>query len=266
MDLRAATYIANRFILRRRFLTAKADHFDLRLRVRTTDVIGRHIYKYGAHEPETTAYLKRTLEIRDGDVLLDVGANIGWYSLILDRIAGATQADIYAFEPDPDNFALLGQNRRLNGASHVHPLELGVADENGTSELHLFDGSNRGRHSLLPIHQGTRIEIRTITLDDFWQQEGLGERVPRLLKMDIEGFELPALRGARGVLRRCPLVILEYSPRYMHAAGLEPADLLDYMASAGFAPSVLGNGALVPTERTALLATDRHVDIFWTRA
>lgn len=265
MDLRAAAYIANRFLLRRRHLTAKADHFDLRLRVRTTDVIGRHIYKYGAHEPATTAYLKRSLAIRDGDVLLDVGANIGWYSLILDRIAGAARADIYAFEPDPENFALLGENRSLNGASHLHPIPLGVADRTGTRELHLFGGSNRGRHSVLPIHEGSTIEISTITLDEFWDREGLGDRIPRFLKMDIEGFELPALRGAREILRRCPLVMLEYSPRYMRAADMEPSELLDFMADAGFAPSVLVDGELAPAERATLLADDRHVDLFWTR-
>lgn len=265
MDFRAATYIANRFILRRSRLMAKAEHYGLRMRVRTDDVIGRHIYKYGAHEPETTEFLKRSLEIRDGDVILDVGANIGWYSLILDRIAGAARADIYSFEPDPENFALLGENRSLNGASHVHPVQLGVSDESGNSELHLFGGSNRGRHSLLPIHEGNTIDIRTTTLDEFWEQEGLGERTARFLKMDIEGFELPALRGARSVLARCPTVMLEYSPRYMAAAGMQPADLLDFMAEQGYSPSVLRDGALAAAERSALTSSDRHVDIFWQR-
>lgn len=266
MDFRSAAYIANRFILRRRHLTARADHYDLRLRVRTDDVIGRHIYKYGAHEPETTAFLKRTLGVEDGDVLLDVGANIGWYSLILDRIAGATQADVYSFEPDPENYALLGENRSLNGASHVHPVQLGVSAESGTFELHLFGGSNRGRHSMLPIHDGGSIEIRTTTLDEFWEREALGERVPRFLKMDIEGHELPALRGARAVLARCPLVMLEYSPRYMSAAGMQPAELLDFMAAEGFSASLLRDGELAPADRDSLLASDRHVDLFWRRS
>lgn len=265
MDFRAAAYIANRFLLRRRHLTAKADHFDLRLRVRTTDVIGRHIYKYGAHEPEITEFLTRTLEIRDGDVLLDIGANIGWYSLVLDRIAGPARIDIYSFEPDPDNFALLGANRSLNGASHVHPVQLGASDRSGTFELHLFGGSNRGRHSLLPIHEGGTIEVRTITLDEFWAREELGDRVPRFLKMDIEGFELPALRGARGVLARCPLVMLEYSPRYMTAADMVPGELLEFMTGQGYTPFVLADGGLVPADRSALLESDRHVDLFWRR-
>lgn len=265
MDLRSAAYVVNRFILRRPRLLAKADHFDLRLRVRTDDVIGRHIYKYGAHEPETTDFLKRTLEVQEGDVILDVGANIGWYSLVLDRIAGATRADIYAFEPDPENYALLGENRALNAAQHVHPVPLGVSDTAGSFELHLFGGSNRGRHSMLPIHEGGTIEIRTTTLDEFWEQEKLGDRVPRFLKMDIEGHELSALRGAENVLARCPMVMLEYSPRYMSAAGIEPAGLLDFMTAHGYAPSVLCDGALAPVAREDLLASDRHVDLFWRR-
>ena len=265
MDLRSAAYVVNRFILRRPRLIAKAKHFDLRLQVRTDDVIGRHIYKYGAHEPETTDFLKRTLEIRDGDVLLDVGANIGWYSLVLDRIAGEARADIYAFEPDPENFVLLGENRALNAAQRVHPVQLGVSDRTGTFELHRFGGSNRGRHSMLPIHEGGTIEIRTITLDEFWAQEELGERTPRFLKMDIEGFELAALHGAEGVLARCPFVMLEYSPRYMNAAGIEPSGLLDLMTGQGYTPAVLRDGALAPVTREELLASDRHVDLFWHR-
>jgi len=265
MDLRSAAYVVNRFILRRPRLIAKAKHFDLRLQVRTDDVIGRHIYKYGAHEPETTDFLKRTLEIRDGDVLLDVGANIGWYSLVLDRIAGEARADIYAFEPDPENFVLLGENRALNAAQRVHPVQLGVSDRTGTFELHRFGGSNRGRHSMLPIHEGGTIEIRTITLDEFWAHEELGERIPRFLKMDIEGFELAALHGAEGVLARCPFVMLEYSPRYMSAAGIEPSGLLDFMSGQGYTPAVLRDGALAPVTREELLASDRHVDLFWHR-
>jgi len=265
MDLRSAAYVVNRFILRRPRLIAKAKHFDLRLQVRTDDVIGRHIYKYGAHEPETTDFLKRTLEIRDGDVLLDVGANIGWYSLVLDRIAGEARADIYAFEPDPENFVLLGENRALNAAQRVHPVQLGVSDRTGTFELHRFGGSNRGRHSMLPIHEGGTIEIRTITLDEFWAQEELGERTPRFLKMDIEGFELAALHGAEGVLGRCPFVMLEYSPRYMSAAGIEPSGLLDFMSGQGYTPAVLRDGALAAVTREELLASDRHVDLFWHR-
>jgi FkbM family methyltransferase len=265
MDLRSAAYVVNRFILRRPRLLAKAEHFDLRLQVRTDDVIGRHIYKYGAHEPETTDFLKRTLEIRDGDVLLDVGANIGWYSLVLDRIAGEARADIYAFEPDPENYVLLGENRALNVAQRVHPVQLGVSDRTGTFELHRFGGSNRGRHSMLPIHEGGTIEIRTITLDEFWAQEELGERIPRFLKMDIEGFELAALHGAEGVLARCPFVMLEYSPRYMRAAGIEPSGLLDFMTGQGYTPAVLRDGALAPVTREELLASDRHVDLFWRR-
>ncbi|WP_405241612.1 FkbM family methyltransferase [Lentisalinibacter salinarum] len=263
MDVRAAAYVVNRFILRRPRLLAKADHFDLRLRVRTDDVIGRHIYKYGAHEPETTDFLKRTLDIRDGDVILDVGANIGWYSLVLDRIAGEARADIYAFEPDPENFALLGENRALNAAQRIHPVQLGVSDRAGTFELHLFGGSNRGRHSMLPIHEGGTIEIRTTTLDEFWAQEELGDRTPRFLKMDIEGFELAALQGAAGVLARCPCVMLEYSPRYMSAAGIEPVALLDFMTEHGYTPAILRDGALAPVTREELLASDRHVDLFW---
>lgn len=265
MMLRSAAYLVNRFLLRRARLLAAADYFDLKLRVTTQDVIGRHIYKYGRHEPETTDFLIGSLEILDGDVIFDIGANIGWYSLLFDRIAGRAAAEIYAFEPDPENFGLLKENIALNDARHIRPVQFGASDRTGTFQLHLFGGANRGRHSMLPIHEGESVEIRTITLDDFWAEQGLGDRVPRFIKMDIEGFELAALRGADEVLKRCPLVMTEYSPRYMKAAGLVPAELIELMTSHGFAPHVLRDGSLAAAETAKLLASDRHVDLFWRR-
>ncbi|TFH55375.1 MAG: FkbM family methyltransferase, partial [Gemmatimonadales bacterium] len=112
---------------------------------------------------------------------------------------------------------------------------------------------------------GETVDVQTVVLDQFWKAQGLEERMPRFIKMDIEGFELMALRGASGVLRRCPLVMLEYSPSYMKAASIVPGDLIDLMLGHGFSPNVLSDGKLVPRDTDALKQTDAHVDLFWTR-
>lgn len=265
MAIQSLKYVINRFILKRDTLTAPTPQYGLSLRVKTEDVVGRHLYKYGVHEPDATNYLLEHLQLRPGDVVFDIGGNIGWFSLILNKIAGKNAVDIFSFEPDPTNFGLLEENIRLNNASAITPVQAAVAQESGTMTLHLFGKSNRGRHSLLAIHEGDTIDIATVTLDEFWQEHALGDRVPRFIKMDIEGFELMALQGATGVLQRCPMVMLEYSPTYMRSAGLEPADLVNLMTGLGFSPNVLRDGDLSPVNAGDLKNSDRHVDLFWSR-
>lgn len=237
----------------------------MHLHVKTEDVIGRHLYKYGAHDPPLTEFLKRHLTFEDGDVVLDIGANVGWYSLLLDRIAGGKDVDVFAFEPEPTNFSLLEENVVHNAANHVTGVRCAIADAAGTRTMHLYDKSNRGRHSLLAINDGEKIDVETVSVDAFWEAKHLGARVPRFIKMDIEGFELVALRGATKVLSRCPLVMLEYSPSYMRAGALEPADLVELMLEQGFRAYTLGDGCLEPMGTLALLSSDRHMDLFWSR-
>ena len=265
MAIQSLKYVINRFILKRDTLTAPTPQYGLSLRVKTEDVVGRHLYKYGVHEPDATNYLLEHLKLEPGDVVFDIGGNIGWFSLILNKIAAAAPVDIFSFEPDPTNFGLLEENIRLNNATAITPVQAAVAQESGTMTLHLFGKSNRGRHSLLAIHEGDTIEIDTVTLDEFWNDRQLADRVPRFIKMDIEGFELMALKGASAVLRRCPLVMLEFSPTYMRAAGLAPADLIDLMTSLGFSPNVLSDGALTPVDASELRDSDQHVDLFCSR-
>lgn len=232
----------------------------------TEDVIGRHLYKYGVHDADVTRFLQEFLAFEDGDVVLDVGANIGWYSLLLDRVAGDRDVDIFAFEPDPINFSLLEQNVERNAATHVSPVRCAVADCGGRRTLYQYDKSNRGRHSLLAINDAGTTEVEAVAIDEFWEKLNLGDRMPRFIKMDIEGFEIMALRGGSRVVGRCPLVMLEYSPAYMKAGSLDPNDLVAFMLGHEFLPYVLEGGVLTSMDPQALLASKRHCDLFWQRA
>jgi hypothetical protein len=153
----------------------------------------------------------------------------------------------------------------LNAADHVNTQQLAVADGEDILKLHLYGKSNLGRHSLLYIHEGETVDVETVILDKFWESQDLGDRTPRFIKMDIEGFDLMALRGAGDVLSRCPMVMLEYSPGYMTAASITPGELIDLMLAHGFSANVLGDGALVPHDADALKASERHIDLFWMK-
>jgi hypothetical protein len=119
---------------------------------------------------------------------------------------------------------------------------------------------------MLPINDGAQIQIEAVTLDDFWQQQGLAERRPGFIKMDVEGYELFALRGAHTVLQRCDSLLIEYSPAYMRKAGVEPAELYDLLAGTGLrAHEIDSAGDLIPTDRAPVLAAERQRNLFWRR-
>lgn len=237
----------------------------LRFLASPADDIGRHIIRDGVHEPQNSAWILEHLQLRDGDVALDIGANIGWYSCLLDRLATGA-FDIYCFEPEPLNFTVLLRNIALNTANHVHPQQLALGDSAGSIDLYLYKDSNRGRHSVLPVHDGKKIQVPVTRLDNWWHSQNLGSRRLRFIKIDIEGYELPALRGAGILLHRCETLMLEYSPAYMRKAKLDPVALLQLLGDAGFRVCTLSQGALTPADVAALGMSDQQQDLICVRS
>ncbi|MEO6154736.1 MAG: FkbM family methyltransferase [Thermomonas sp.] len=262
--LRLFSYLFQRWILHRTFLLARVGELNLVFKVKTQDVVGRHIYKYHAHEPELSAWLVKNLEPIEGDVFLDIGANIGWYSLIFGRLA-KTDSLIFAFEPDPLNSRLLRQNIELNGVRSVEVIEAAVAQSTGTSMLYQYNKNNLGRHSMLATEGQPSVEVETIGLDEFWEKRQLGERSVRVLKIDVEGYEYFALSSGKAVLQKCLLVLCEYSPDVMRAHGIPPGALVDLLIESGLKPWRLCGEMLEPFEREDLLVTVGVIDVIWTR-
>ncbi len=260
---RSVRYLVSRHILRRRHLVARSSHFGLKLRFRTEDVVGRHIYKRGVHEEALTRFLLAQ-EFGPDDVVFDIGAHIGWHSLILDRVL-PPGARVYAFEPDPENFDLLRENLRRNDADRVVPVHSALSDEEGAAWLHRYPAKNLGKHSLLPLHGGERVKVSTTTLDAFWRDEGLDGRVPRLIKLDVEGFEHQVLRGAEGALERTDMVIAEHAPELQHRAGLDPLALQRLMTDLGFRAYHLLEEGPVPVNDAAPLSANGTSEVLWRK-
>jgi FkbM family methyltransferase len=262
--LRSLSYLASRWLLRRPFLIAQLPNLGLSFKVKTEDVLGRHLYKYHAHEPHIGSFLTHHLRFEPGDIVFDIGANIGWYSLLLGRMI-PPGVNIYSFEPDPLNFELLEHNLRLNHATQVTAIQKALATEDGTQQLHRHDSNNLGRHSLLNLQDGESVAVKTTSLDNFWDSRELGSRTPRFIKIDIEGYELLALRGAEKILQRCPELLCEYSPNFMRQGGLNPADLIMLLTGHGFTPHFIDNGALRVAQPDTLVELDEVTDLFWRK-
>ena len=258
--MRDLAYLVQRYLLRRRFLTARSRLFDATFRVVTEDFIGRRLYKQGAYEAATIEFLRGYLQVGAGNILLDVGANIGWFSVFFDRIA-PEGAEIFAFEPDPLNFGLLTHNLETNGCRKVTPVQRAVSDVRRTERLYLYPDKNRGRHSLVPGAGREVVDVEAITLDEF-----LGERARRVrfLKLDIEGHEYAALAGAREVLRHLPALLMEYSPA-LYPAGGGKSEILALLFGHGFSPHRIEAGSLAPVAREWLASSQAQMDLLWSK-
>ncbi len=262
--IRSLWYLIQRWILRRPFLVAHSPGHGLRFKVKTEDVVGRHLYKYQVHEPVLSSFLIEHLKFKPGDVVLDIGANIGWYSLLLGQQV-PDGVDIFAFEPDPLNFGLLQYNLNLNQVTRVTAIQKALAEEEGVQQLYRHASSNLGRHSLLQLQSGESVEVNTTSLDSFWEAQGLGSRTPRFIKIDIEGYELLALRGARQILERCPALLCEFSPGYMRQGGVNPADLVTLLTDHGFIPYTVSCTGLKQVDPDTLPLLERTADFFWQK-
>jgi len=264
--LRGVRFVLARLTSRDGYFEAHAAPFDLTFVGPAADCITRHIYRLGAHEPHITRYLLDHVHLGPEDIALDVGANLGWYSVILHRLS-EPGARILAFEPDPENYRLLTKNLELNNATRVTPLNIALGDQRGVAELHRYKAANSGRHSLLRGNSaGSTVRVPVDTLRDVWHHQNLGARRIRFLKIDVEGFEYYGLRGAGDLLGRCDCVQLEYSPDALAVAGLEPEAVIDLLIAAGLSARIFVNERLVPVSYLKLARAETQHDLILTPA
>jgi FkbM family methyltransferase len=233
---KSLNYMVQSFVLRRPFLTATEKRFSLKFKCLPQDGVGRQIYKYGTYEDELTDYLLTHIEFAPDDIMLDIGANIGWYTSLFAKAFAEQCVCIHAFEPEPTNYRLLQHNVTSNQLDNITLVPKAVADSNGHLTLHLYKDSNRGRHSLLPIHDYASTQVATLRLDDYVKQQQLDIQKIKFIKIDVEGFEYSALCGATAILERVPALLMEYSPGLMRQCGLSPDLLLDLLTGYRFEP------------------------------
>jgi FkbM family methyltransferase len=187
-------------------------HWGFRIKIRpSSDPQGleERIYRTGVYELGTMLQLKSL--IRPGDFLIDVGANIGWMSLWMARQT-ERRGQVWAFEPHPGILPDLQENISLNAFSQIRLFS--VALGSASNRMTLFDNPhiNRGGASLIDSAEkaNTSHLVKTRTLDSYIQEM---PKAPRLIKIDVEGWELEVLKGAVELLKapQPPVLVLEYS-------------------------------------------------------
>jgi FkbM family methyltransferase len=192
------------------------------------DALGLSIF--GVYEPLETELVKK--EVRKGDVALDIGANIGYYTLILARLVG-DGGRVFAFEPDPDNFALLKKNVETNGYKNVVLVQKAVSRQTGQARLYLSP-TRALDHRIFDSGDGRQsIAIEAVRLDDYFQN--FNGKID-FIKMDVQGAEGGVIQGMLGLLRKNHdvKITMEFSPFSLRKSGTAPADCLNLLTGLGF--------------------------------
>ncbi|UOR04062.1 FkbM family methyltransferase [Hymenobacter aerilatus] len=254
-----------RWVFHRQYLIAPVPDYNLSFKFKTEDVVGRRMLKTGLCEPGITRCFLNNVHLEEHDIMLDIGANIGWYSMLFDRHSPAS-ARIYAFEPDPLNYGLLTNNAQRNNARKVICIPQALSDRQENKTLYLYPDKNRGRHSLLPLHTGEQIEVSTTTVDDFMRDKQLDPRRIKFVKIDVEGYEYFVLKGAKTLLPHLPILHTEYSLEMMKKGGIDPQEFLDLIVSYGFQPFIIdAQGELKASSSEQLMTIEKGIDILWKK-
>ncbi|OYU93280.1 MAG: hypothetical protein CFE21_21170 [Bacteroidetes bacterium B1(2017)] len=143
-------------------------------------------------------------------VVLDVGANIGIYSLISSKIVGGNGA-VFAFEPSPYCQKRISENMNLNSFKNITIIESCVSNTNGTTDFYLCDDdayNSMTKYTMLPYEK--KIELPVITIDDFIKNKKLNS--VDILKIDTEGVDHLVIEGASETIRLFhPIIFFEYN-------------------------------------------------------
>jgi FkbM family methyltransferase len=200
----------------------------------------------GVFEPETLAALKKLT--RPGFRVLDIGANIGFFTVQLSSMVGPA-GSVLAIEPQKENFRLLEANVGINHLTNVRLYNVAVGDTEGTASLYLSDW-NGGMHRLYASVCCTSAmeSVPVTTVDLITANDKID-----LIKIDIEGYEFFALKGAENCLQRNPdiKIITEYCALSAIEAGSSPLAMLQYLEGLGFHASSLEG---IPVDLDALKA------------
>jgi FkbM family methyltransferase len=182
---------------------------------------------FRSYEPFETSLL--TAEVQAGMKILDVGANIGYYTLLFSKLTGESGC-VYAFEPEPQNFALLRENLSRNGRTNVVASNLAASDQTGEAFLYLST-ENYGDHQVYASDDGRQKVLIIMTpLDDCLTGP------IELVKMDVQGFEAHVLNGMRSLIAANPrlTIFTEFWPEGLRRAGSDAAEFLRQLRAFDF--------------------------------
>lgn len=198
------------------------------IKLATTSELSSHIY-CGAFEWAEREWLLS--ELKAGDVFYDIGANIGYFTILAAERCGSS-GKVIAFEPVKSTFDQLTENVLLNPhLRNVQLMNLAVSDKEGEENIYVPDKGKDAWNSIAVKPESGEYKtevIRTIVPDKLFADKSLP--APSIIKLDVEGWELHALRGMQTILSKSsPVLLIEFTAMNLEAAGTSGSALAEFL-------------------------------------
>jgi len=190
------------------------------------DKLNLSVNKY--HEENETVQIKK--QIFDGNVVVDIGASIGYYTVLFAKIVGE-KGQVFAFEPEHENFNILKKNIEVNNFKNVVIENIAISDKIGHLPLKVEkDGSHK---IIYDDSKENMYEIKSTTLDEYFKQ--FDNKID-FIKMDAEGSEYFILQGMKKILEKQSdlKIMTEFNPPFLRQAGIEPEKYIKKLLENGF--------------------------------
>jgi FkbM family methyltransferase len=207
-------------------ITGWMEPAHVKIKLNPTEFIQEQIFRTGGFEKDTIAEIIELLP-NVGGVFIDIGANIGIFSLNICRKASM----VYAFEATQDTCELLSETIRENDIKNII-LTLGAIHSDDNKEIEIYS-ANSGDSGSNSIYYGDRVlnTVKTMTIDAFVKNNNIS-RID-IIKIDIEGNELNALKGAFESIKKFrPVIVCEINPELGKKIGHPVGELYDYLCGA----------------------------------
>ena len=228
------------YLFPRGYTALARTEFDATIECNMKDVIQRSIMFFGVWEPNLTAFLWRRLKA--GDVFIDLGANVGYFTLLASKLVGETGA-VVAVEAAPDIFRALQNNLARNGMKNVRAVEVAVAAAPGSVQLYWDGDGNLGATTMVPTRGYVALtEVAATSLEHIVTSEELSRT--RIIKIDLEGAELPPLRtllSLAAALRPDAEIVVELVPASIDVPEDGEGGIIGAFRRAGYHAYDLGN-------------------------
>jgi FkbM family methyltransferase len=222
----------------------------------------------GVYEETEARLFERS--IRPGDIVLDIGAHIGYYTLLAARAAGA-DGRVFAFEPERQNYGLLTRNVANNGYTNVSAINQAVMATSGAQTLFVSEDNAGDHHLYAGSDDRSSYEVAATSIDDFFAERS---KTVNVIKIDVQGTEPFVLRGMTETLKANERLLLftELAPGSLQDAGTSAREYIEALRDAGFDLHVIdeSTGRIAKTSAEQLLSTadfgrENHINILCSK-
>lgn len=210
----------------------------LKIKLSLRDWIQQQIYFFGYYDERGIRFIKS--QLKSGNTFIDIGGNIGAYSLIAANIVGY-KGQVIAFEPVTQVRNRLMENRSLNELHHLKIEPFAVFNEKTELVLHVSSQENFGMSSIHAHDEDSGITetVKAVRLDDYVLENNINQI--DLIKMDIEGAEIYALNGMKTTLMKFkPMVLIEISSEVLDGTNIRADKIFSFFEKLGYTPFCVG--------------------------